>query len=104
MDLSFDEKLGIVREKLNSSYYANKDGLVELDFEFNLLSTAAQSYKHETVLKPFPKYFDDSHSELVCSLKFSKVGPYTPTYGSWIEKAKTTSQKSISFPSSVKKK
>jgi hypothetical protein len=66
MDLSFDEKLEVVREKLNSGYYSSKNGLIELDLEFNLLLSATQSYKHETILKPFPKSFNENQPELVC--------------------------------------
>jgi hypothetical protein len=38
--------------------------LLALDFEVNLLICAAQSYKHETVLKPFPSTFlSDSNND-----------------------------------------
>jgi hypothetical protein len=70
MDLSFDQKLEIVKQKLTSSYYTSKNGLIELDLELNLLMSATQSYKHETVLKPFPKFFNDDQPELVCSFFF----------------------------------
>lgn len=65
MDLSFQDKFDLINEKLNSAYYTTKNGLIELDFEFSLLLSAAQSYKHETILKPFPKAFNDNYEELV---------------------------------------
>ncbi len=47
-----------IEEKLDSIFNnTNKSDLLALDFEINLLICAAQSYKHETVLKPFPSTF-----------------------------------------------
>lgn len=57
------EKLdGIFREK-------NKSSIMSLDLEMNLLVCAAQSYKHESVLKPFPStMLSDSNNDRNYSL------------------------------------
>ena len=56
--MTIEDKRIWIEEKLDSIFNnTNKSDLLALDFEINLLICAAQSYKHETVLKPFPSTF-----------------------------------------------
>lgn len=62
MSANIDEKRQFIREKLENEFNLQQK-LIELDFEYNLLLTAAQSYKHETILKPFPSLFVNSNQQ-----------------------------------------
>ena len=56
--LSIEDKRSWIAQRLEDLFSRpNKFELVALDFEVNLMTCAAQSYKHETVLKPFPSTF-----------------------------------------------
>ena len=56
--MTIEDKRIWIEEKLDSIFNnTKKSDLLALDFEINLLICAAQSYKHETVLKPFPSTF-----------------------------------------------
>lgn len=56
--LSIEDKRAWIAQRLDDLFARpNKFELVALDFEVNLMACAAQSYKHETVLKPFPSTF-----------------------------------------------
>jgi hypothetical protein len=53
--ISIETKRQWIEEKIESIFIdQNKSDLLSLDFEVNLLLSAATSYKHESVLKPFP--------------------------------------------------
>lgn len=55
---SIEDKRLWIEHKLESIAASNnKSDLLAIDFEVNLLLCAAHSYKHETVLKPFPSTF-----------------------------------------------
>jgi len=55
---TIEDKRIWIEQKLDSIFNnSNRSDLLALDFEINLLICAAQSYKHETVLKPFPSTF-----------------------------------------------
>jgi hypothetical protein len=55
---SMEEKRSWIEEKLEKMFInSNKSDLIALDLEVNLLICAVQSYKHETILKPFPSTF-----------------------------------------------
>jgi poly[ADP-ribose] polymerase 16 len=60
-----EEKRIWIEQKLNEIFTSpDKSGVFSLDFEINMLICAAQSYKHETVLKPFPSTFlSDSNND-----------------------------------------
>ena len=52
-----DKRLWI-KERLEIMFSKpNKSEMLALDFEMNMLICAVQSYKHETILKPFPSTF-----------------------------------------------
>ena len=57
-----EEKRRILKEKIESVLNSTKS-IIEFDFDFNLLLSAAQSYKHDTVLKPFPSAFLTSDNQ-----------------------------------------
>ena len=74
---SIEDKRKWIEQKLDQIYsYTKKSDLLALDFEVNLLISAAKSYKHETVLKPFPSTFlsdsnnDKKYDELVILIYF----------------------------------
>lgn len=50
------EKKNQIKEKLNE-ISSNLENLIELDFDFSVLSVAVLSYRYESVLKPFPSTF-----------------------------------------------
>ena len=60
--LNLEDKRKLIKEKFDIEFNSNKK-LAELDFEFNLILSAAQSYKHDTVLKPFPNLFVINENE-----------------------------------------
>ena len=60
--LNAEDKRKQIKQKLDTEFNTNKK-LVELDFEFNLILSAAQSYKHDTLLKPFPSSFVVNENE-----------------------------------------
>lgn len=56
--ISIEDKRAWIAQRLEDLFARpSKFELVALDFEVNLMACAAQSYKHETVLKPFPSTF-----------------------------------------------
>lgn len=58
MSFNIEEKRQLIEERIESIFVnQNKSDLLSLDFELNTLISAAQSYKHESVLKPFPTTF-----------------------------------------------
>ncbi len=74
--LSMEDKRIIIKEKFDNDLNT-RSKLIELDFEFNLILSAAQSYKHDTVLKPFPTLFqigenEKNHESLVSIIFFLK--------------------------------
>jgi hypothetical protein len=69
------EKREWLQHKLDDIFQnKNKSDLLALDLEMNLLVCSAQSYKHESVLKPFPSTFlsdsnnDKNYAELLDAL------------------------------------
>jgi hypothetical protein len=71
--LNIEDKRKLIKEKFDNEFNSNKK-LVELDFEFNLILSATQSYKHDTVLKPFPSLFlindnEQKYNDLVSKTK-----------------------------------
>lgn len=55
---SIEDKRSWIEEKIEEMFKnPNKSDLLSLDLEVNLLTCALESYKHETVLKPFPSTF-----------------------------------------------
>jgi hypothetical protein len=84
---SIEDKRLWIEQKLDSissssaasASAASKSDLLAIDFEVNLLLCAAHSYKHETVLKPFPSTFlsdsnnNKNYTQLVCSLSSSYI-------------------------------
>ena len=55
---NLEDKREWLQQKLNEIFTnKNKSELMALDLEINLLICSAQSYKHESVLKPFPSTF-----------------------------------------------
>ncbi len=83
---SIEDKRLWIEQKLDSISSTNKSDLLAIDFEVNLLLCAAHSYKHETVLKPFPSTFlsdsnnNKNYTQLVCYLwTHITLNPY-PNY------------------------
>ena len=66
-----DAKRKLIKEKLDTEFNSNKK-IIELDFELSLMLSAAQSYKHDTVLKPFPNAFlsDKNEQKYDCLVSF----------------------------------
>lgn len=62
---SIENRRKLIEDRIEKIFAdKNKSDLLALDFEINLLVCAAQSYKHETVLKPFPStLLSDSNNE-----------------------------------------
>jgi poly[ADP-ribose] polymerase 16 len=62
---STEERRKWIEEKLNDIFSnPDKSDIFSLDLEINMLICSAQSYKHETVLKPFPSTFlSDSNND-----------------------------------------
>jgi hypothetical protein len=62
---NLEEKRQWLQHKLDDIFRnKNKSDLLALDLEMNLLVCSAQSYKHESVLKPFPSTFlSDSNND-----------------------------------------
>lgn len=55
---SIEDKRSFIEQKIEAMFQnPNKSDLLALDLEMNLLICAVKSYKHETVLKPFPSTF-----------------------------------------------
>lgn len=55
---SIENKRQIIEDYVSNIFLTkNTSDLLALDFEINLLICSAQSYKHESVLKPFPSTF-----------------------------------------------
>ena len=55
---SMEDKRSLIEAKIEQMFQnPNKSDLLALDLEINLLICALESYKHETVLKPFPTTF-----------------------------------------------
>jgi hypothetical protein len=53
-----EDKRSLIEAKIEQMFQnPNKSDLLALDLEINLLICALESYKHETVLKPFPTTF-----------------------------------------------
>lgn len=72
---SLEDRRKFVQEKLDRIFMEkNKSSILGLDLEVNMLVSAAQSYKHESVLKPFPSTMlsdsnnDKNYSQLVNTL------------------------------------
>ncbi|RMZ93672.1 mono [ADP-ribose] polymerase PARP16, partial [Brachionus plicatilis] len=58
MSISIESKRRLIEDHMAKIFQEkNKSELLALDFEINLLICSAQSYKHESVLKPFPSTF-----------------------------------------------
>ena len=58
MSISIESKRQWIENKIENIFLdQNKSDLLSIDFEINLLLSASTSYKHETVLKPFPSTF-----------------------------------------------
>lgn len=58
MSTSIESKRQLIEDHISKIFQEkNKSELLALDFEINLLICSAQSYKHESVLKPFPSTF-----------------------------------------------
>ena len=78
---SIEDKREWIERKIESMFAEpNKSSLIALDLDINLLVCAAQSYKYETVLKPFPSTLlsdsnnDKSYENLVIILnEYNKV-------------------------------
>lgn len=55
---TIENKRAWIEEKVEGMFLnPNKSDLLAIDLEINTLICALQSYKHETVLKPFPSTF-----------------------------------------------
>ncbi len=55
---SIEDKRTWIEERIEQMFTSpNKSDLIALDFEISILICAVQSYKHETILKPFPSTF-----------------------------------------------
>ena len=53
-----EDKRSLIEAKIEQMFQnPSKSDLLALDLEINLLICALESYKHETVLKPFPTTF-----------------------------------------------
>lgn len=63
--MSIENKRALIEDKIESIFGAkNTSELLALDFEINLLVCSAQSYKYESVVKPFPStLLSDSNNE-----------------------------------------
>jgi poly[ADP-ribose] polymerase 16 len=63
--LNVEERRAMLQQKLDDIFLSkDKSGILALDLEMNLLICSAQSYKHESVLKPFPSTFlSDSNND-----------------------------------------
>lgn len=58
MSISIENKRQIIEDHIVKIFQEkNRSELMALDFEINLLICSAQSYKHESVLRPFPSTF-----------------------------------------------
>ena len=73
--MSIETKREWIEEKIELIFLdQNKSELMSIDFEINVLLSAVQSYKHETVLKPFPSTFlsdsnnTSNHDQLLATL------------------------------------
>ena len=63
---SVEDRKTWIERKLDALFSGSSklSNILALDLEVNLLICAARSYKHETVLKPFPSTFlSDSNNE-----------------------------------------
>lgn len=60
-----EEKRQWIQERLDKIFLEkNKSSILALDLEINMLVCASQSYKHESVLKPFPStLLSDSNND-----------------------------------------
>lgn len=77
---SIEDKRSFIEQKIEAMFQnPNKSDLLVLDLEINLLICALESYKHETVLKPFPTTFlSDSNNNKDFTQLISAVNSLPP--------------------------
>lgn len=95
---SMETKRSLIEERIESMFQnPNKSDLLALDLEINLLICALDSYKHETVLKPFPTTFlSDSNNNKDFS-KLKRVVQSLPTLPEWRTKIKNFNEDQLSL-------
>lgn len=95
---SIEDKRRWIEEKIDSLFSSTtKFELLAIDFELNLLVSAAQSYKHESVLKPFPSTFlndfnNDKNYDLLLSTLLT-----LPPVTTWKTKSKSFTKDQLSL-------
>ncbi len=95
---SIENKRGWIEEKIEKMFRnPDKSDLLVLDLEINMLICALQSYKHETVVKPFPSTFlSDSNNNKNFSQLINTVESL-PSLPEWRTKIKNFTSDQLSL-------
>lgn len=95
---SIEDKRTWIEERIEQMFTSpNKSDLIALDFEISILICAVQSYKHETILKPFPSTFlSDSNNNKNFNELLSAIESL-PAIPEWRTKIKRFNKEQLSL-------